>query len=76
MSLIISNQIKQYNQDGYVIVENVFSEQELKPVLKEFEDIVDEFVEKALSCGKSAIVDVKTDIEGIAPLAWLPKEKK
>ena len=76
MSLITSDQIKQYNQDGYVIVENVFSEQELKPVLKEFEDIVDEFVEKALSCGKPAIVDVKTDIEGIAPLAWLPKEKK
>ena len=35
MSLITSDQIKQYNQDGYVIVENVFSEQELKPVLKE-----------------------------------------
>ena len=49
MSLITSEQIQQYNQDGYVIVENVFSEQELKPVLKEFEDIVDEFVEKALS---------------------------
>jgi len=37
MSLITSDQIKQYNQDGYVIVENVFSEQELKPVLKEVE---------------------------------------
>ncbi len=46
MSLITSDQIKQYNQDGYVIVENVFSEQELKPVLKEFEDIVDEFDSK------------------------------
>jgi acetolactate synthase-1/2/3 large subunit len=33
-------------------------------------------LELALSCGKPAIVDVKTDIEGIAPLAWLPKEKK
>ena len=33
-------------------------------------------LEQALSCGKPAIVDVKTDIEGIAPLAWLPKEKK
>ena len=37
MSLITSDQIKQYNQDGYVIVDNVFSEQELKPVLKEVE---------------------------------------
>ena len=52
MSLITSDQIKQYNQDGYVIVENVFSEQELKPVLKEFEDIVDEFVEKAFAAKK------------------------
>ena len=33
-------------------------------------------LEQALSCGKPAIVDVKTDIEGIAPLAWLTKEKK
>ena len=52
MSLITSDQIKQYNQDGYVIVENVFSEQELKPVLKQFEDIVDEFVEKAFAAKK------------------------
>ena len=33
-------------------------------------------LEQALSCGKPAIVDVKTDIEGIAPLAWLPQENK
>jgi len=33
-------------------------------------------LEQALSCGKPAIIDVKTDIEGIAPLAWLPKENK
>jgi len=31
---------------------------------------------KQYNHGKPAIVDVKTDIEGIAPLAWLPKEKK
>jgi acetolactate synthase-1/2/3 large subunit len=29
-------------------------------------------LEQALSCGKPAVVDVKTHIEGIAPYAWLP----
>ena len=29
-------------------------------------------LEQALSCGRPAIVDVKTSIEGIAPAAWLP----
>ena len=29
-------------------------------------------LEQALSCGKPAVIDVKTHIEGIAPGAWLP----
>ena len=29
-------------------------------------------LERALSCGKPAVIDVKTHIEGIAPRAWLP----
>ncbi len=29
-------------------------------------------LEQALSCGKPAVIDVKTHIEGIAPRAWLP----
>ncbi|MCH2202433.1 MAG: thiamine pyrophosphate-binding protein [Fuerstiella sp.] len=29
-------------------------------------------LEQALSCGRPAVVDVKTHIEGIAPEAWLP----
>ncbi len=29
-------------------------------------------LEQALSCGRPAIVDVKTSLEGIAPPAWLP----
>ena len=35
----------------------------------------DEFsgaLDQALSCGKPAVIDVKTHIEGIAPPAWLP----
>lgn len=29
-------------------------------------------LERALACGKPAVVDVKTDIEGIAPPPWVP----
>ncbi len=29
-------------------------------------------LEQALNCGKPAVIDVKTHIEGIAPPAWLP----
>ena len=29
-------------------------------------------LEQALSCGRPAVIDVKTHIEGIAPKAWLP----
>ena len=29
-------------------------------------------LEQALSCGKPAVIDVKTSIDGIAPEAWLP----
>lgn len=29
-------------------------------------------LDQALSCGKPAVIDVKTHIEGIAPLPWLP----
>jgi len=29
-------------------------------------------LDRALSCGRPAVVDVKTHVEGIAPPAWLP----
>ena len=44
--------IEQYNDEGYTIVENVFSSDELKPVLDEFDEIVDDFAEKAFAAGK------------------------
>ncbi|SVE29528.1 uncharacterized protein METZ01_LOCUS482382, partial [marine metagenome] len=50
---MISNaQIDQYNKEGYTIVENVFSQDELQPVLDEFEEIVDTFADRAFSAGK------------------------
>ena len=45
--MITEEQIKQYHKEGYTIVENVFEENELDPVLNEFEEIVNEFAERA-----------------------------
>ena len=40
--MISQDHIDQYNNEGYTIVEDLFSKEELQPVLEEFEDIVDE----------------------------------
>ena len=53
--MISDAQIKQYNEEGYTIVENVFSMDELNPILNEFEEIVDDFAEKAFSAKSSTI---------------------
>ena len=50
--MITNDQIKQYNEEGYTIVENVFSQEELKPVLNEFSEIVNDFAEKAFQAEK------------------------
>ena len=50
--MISQDHIDQYNNEGYTIVENVFSKEELNPILNEFEDIVDEFAERAFTAGK------------------------
>ena len=52
MSLIGKNQIEQYNDEGYTIVEDVFSLNELQPILNEFEEIVDIFASRAYDAGK------------------------
>ena len=52
MSLIGKNQIEQYNVEGYTIVEDVFSLNELQPILNEFEEIVDTFASRAYDAGK------------------------
>ena len=43
--MITDSQIEQYNEEGYTIVENVFSEDELNPILNEFEEIVEAVAE-------------------------------
>ena len=50
--MISQSQIEQYNDEGYTIVENVFSADELNPILDEFEDIVDDYANKAFEAGK------------------------
>ena len=45
--MISETQIKQYNEEGYTIVEDVFNMDELNPILNEFEEIVEDFADKA-----------------------------
>ena len=46
------DQVAQYFEDGYLIVEDVFAADELQPVMDEFEDIVDEWAERLYAAGK------------------------
>lgn len=70
--MITNAQIEQYNQDGYTIVENVFSQNDLQPVLDEFEEIVDTFAERAYSAGK--IANKHSDKDVLKRLAALEKD--
>jgi len=45
----------------------------LTPVLRDPKDFPGA-LDQALTCGRPALMDVKTDIESIAPLPWLPAE--
>ena len=46
--MISETQIKQYNEEGYTIVEDVFNMDDLNPILNEFEEIVEDFADKAI----------------------------
>lgn len=50
--IISKQQIEQYNEEGYTIVEDVFSTDELQPILNEFEEIVNNFAEEAFAARK------------------------
>ncbi len=49
--MISQDQIDQYTNEGYTIVEDVFSQDELNPILNEFEEIVDDYANKAFEAG-------------------------
>ena len=70
--LISKDQIEQYNREGYTIVENVFSPEELKPILNEFEEIVNGFAEEAFAAGK--ISNKHDDKDVFKKLASLEKD--
>ena len=72
--MINSNQVAQYNEEGYTIVENVFSNDELQPVLDEFDEIVDTFAERAFQAGK--INNKHSDKSVFKRLAALEKDFK
>jgi Phytanoyl-CoA dioxygenase (PhyH). len=72
--MITDSQIEQYNEEGYTIVENVFSEDELNPILNEFEEIVEEFADKAFKAGK--IKDKHSEKNVFKRLASLEKDFK
>ena len=40
--MISKEQIEQYKEEGYTIVEDVFDKDELNPILNEFDEIVDD----------------------------------
>ena len=45
-------QVQQYRDDGFLVVEDVFTHQELQPVLDWFDTVVDEWVDKLYAGGK------------------------
>ena len=65
-------QLAQYFGDGFLIVENVFDEQELQPVLDDFEDMVDGWADKLYEAGK--IADRHEGEDVYTRLASLEKE--
>ena len=72
--MISQSQIEQYNDEGYTIVENVFSSDELNPILDEFEEIVDDYANKAFEAGK--ITDKHSDKDVFKRLAALEYDFK
>jgi ectoine hydroxylase-related dioxygenase (phytanoyl-CoA dioxygenase family) len=47
-------QVEQYFDDGFLIVEDLFSQAELKPVMDEIDGIVDDLAERLFAAGKIA----------------------
>ena len=72
--MISKEQIEQYKEEGYTIVEDVFDKDELNPILNEFDEIVDDFAEKAFQAGK--IQNKHDDKDVFKRLASLEKDFK
>ena len=73
------DQVARYFDDGFLIVEDVFTADELRPVMDEFEDIVDEWAERLYRGGKirdrhagedlyTRLASLEREWPGVAPL--------
>ena len=73
------DQVARYFEDGFLIVEDVFTMDELRPVMDEFEDIVDDWAERLHRGGKiqdkhegedlyTRLASLEKEWPGVAPL--------
>ncbi len=73
------DRVAQYFEDGFVIVEDVFTMDELRPVMDEFEDIVGDWAERLHRAGKiqdthegedlyTRLASLEKEWSGVAPL--------
>jgi hypothetical protein len=67
-------QVDQYFEDGFVIVEDLFTPAELQPVMEEIEGIVDDLAERLYAAGK--ITDKHADLDFFHRLTALEAEHK
>ena len=65
-------QIKQYFDDGFLVVEDVFTDKDLQPVLNDFEVLVDEWADKLYKGGK--IKNIYKDEDVYTRLASIERE--
>ena len=73
LSMRLNNeQVERYLDDGYLIVEDVFTDQELQPVLDDFAAMVDKWANKLHEAGK--IADKHEGEDVYTRLASLEKE--
>ena len=80
-------QVTQYFEDGFLIVEDVFTRDELQPVMDEFEDIVDDWAERLHRGGKikdkhegedlyTRLASLEKEWPGVAPLVHNNEQTK
>ncbi len=66
------DQVQRYHDDGFLVVEDVFSPQELQPVMDWFDSVVDEWADKLHKGGK--ITDKREGEDLYTRLASIEKE--
>ncbi|MGO8688797.1 MAG: phytanoyl-CoA dioxygenase family protein [Thermoguttaceae bacterium] len=70
--LLSKDQIRQYHEDGFLIVPNFFSREQLQPVIQWINSVVDDLAERLYAAGK--IRDKHADADFYTRLTKLEKE--